>query len=197
MHSFKQAQPELASIRTLPAGKLLKEDAQADFWVLLSPGGKTAKVDAVKFISGSEKLRPFAAKLRDLEYRPDVPRRFPHKAHSPRNTRMLGIHRRLHLYVDTPRGCAFVKLIVEDLQIKKTVRQRPPAQPRIMFGLLDFHYFFFFHRGEVFDLLRFRMSQLLQFVQRPLLLVLADFLFLLELLHRFLDVAPNIANAVR
>jgi len=69
----KQAQPELASIRTLPAGKLLKEDAQADFWVLLSPGGKTAKVDAVRFISGSEKLRPFAAKLRDLEYGPMFP----------------------------------------------------------------------------------------------------------------------------
>jgi Flp pilus assembly protein TadD/transglutaminase-like putative cysteine protease len=69
----KQAQPELASIRTLPVGKLLKEDAQADFWVLLSPGGKTAKVDAVRFISGSEKLRPFAAKLRDLEYGPMFP----------------------------------------------------------------------------------------------------------------------------
>jgi Flp pilus assembly protein TadD/transglutaminase-like putative cysteine protease len=69
----KQAQPELGSIRTLPAGKLLKEAAQADFWVLLSPGGKTAKVDAVKFISGSEKLRPFAAKLSDLEYGPMFP----------------------------------------------------------------------------------------------------------------------------
>jgi len=64
----KQAQAELASIRTLPAGKLLKEDAQADFFVLLSPGGKNAKVDAVKFMSGSEKLRPFAAELRDLDY---------------------------------------------------------------------------------------------------------------------------------
>jgi Flp pilus assembly protein TadD/transglutaminase-like putative cysteine protease len=69
----KQAQPELASIRNLPAGKLLKEDARADFFVLLSPGGKTAKVDSVKFISGSEKLRPFAAKLRDLEYGPMFP----------------------------------------------------------------------------------------------------------------------------
>jgi Flp pilus assembly protein TadD len=64
----KQAQAELASIRTLPAGKLLKEDAQADFFVLLSPGERNAKVDAVKFISGSEKLRPFATKLRDLDY---------------------------------------------------------------------------------------------------------------------------------
>ncbi len=69
----KQAQTELVSIRTLAAGKLLKEDAQADFWILLSPGGKTAKVDAVRFITGSDKLRPFAAKFRDLEYGPMFP----------------------------------------------------------------------------------------------------------------------------
>jgi len=75
----KQAQAELASIRTLPAGKLLKEDAQADFFVLLSPGGKNARVDAVKFISGSEKLRPFAAKLRDLDYGPMFPDAAPVK----------------------------------------------------------------------------------------------------------------------
>ena len=75
----KQAQTELASIRTLPAGKLLKEDGQADFFVLLSPGGKIAKVDAVKFISGSEKLRPFATKLRDLDYGPMFPDAAPVK----------------------------------------------------------------------------------------------------------------------
>jgi Flp pilus assembly protein TadD len=69
----KQVQPELTSIRAMPAGKLLKEDAQADFFVLLSPGGKNARVDAVKFISGSEKLRPFAEKLRALEYGPMFP----------------------------------------------------------------------------------------------------------------------------
>jgi hypothetical protein len=63
----------------MPAGKLLKEDAQADFWALLSPGSKTAKIDAVKFISGSEKLRPFAAKLRDLDYGPMFPDAAPVK----------------------------------------------------------------------------------------------------------------------
>jgi Flp pilus assembly protein TadD len=64
----RQVQPELASIRAMPAGKLLKEDAQADFFILISPGGKNPRIDAVKFISGSEKLRPFAEKLRSLEY---------------------------------------------------------------------------------------------------------------------------------
>jgi Flp pilus assembly protein TadD len=75
----KQAQAELASIRTLRAGKLLKEDAQADFFVLLSLGGKNAKVDAVKFISGSEKLRPFVATLHDLDYGPMFPDAAPVK----------------------------------------------------------------------------------------------------------------------
>jgi Flp pilus assembly protein TadD len=75
----KQAQPELASIRTLPAAKLLKEDTQAEFFVLLSPRDKNASVDAVKFISGSEKLRPFADKLRALEYGPMFPDSSPIK----------------------------------------------------------------------------------------------------------------------
>ena len=63
-----QAKPELAPLRTLPAGKLLQEDAQADFFVLLSPGEKEAHADAVQFVSGSEKLRPFAEPLRALDY---------------------------------------------------------------------------------------------------------------------------------
>ncbi len=67
-----KAKPELAPLRTLPAGKLLKanakEDAQADFFVLLSPGEKEARVEGVEFVSGSEKLRPFAEPLRALDY---------------------------------------------------------------------------------------------------------------------------------
>ena len=75
----KQAQTELVSIRTLAAGKLLKEDAEAEFFVLLSPRDKNASVDAVKFISGSEKLRPFAEKLRTLDYGPMFPDSSPIK----------------------------------------------------------------------------------------------------------------------
>jgi hypothetical protein len=62
------AKPELETLRTLPAGKLLATDARADFFVLLSPGEKRARVDAVKFISGSEALRPLADRLRALDY---------------------------------------------------------------------------------------------------------------------------------
>ena len=75
----KRARSELVSIRTLPAGNLLQEDAHADFFVLLSPGGKNAKVESVKFVSGSEKLRPFGEKLRALEYGPMFPSDSPAK----------------------------------------------------------------------------------------------------------------------
>jgi len=73
------AKSELAQIRTLPAGKLLKEDAEADFWVLLAPNSKAGKAEAVKFVSGSEKLRPFAEKLRALDYGPMFPDSSPVK----------------------------------------------------------------------------------------------------------------------
>lgn len=63
-----KAKPELEALRTIPAGKLLAEDARADFFILLSPGEKKARVDAVKFIGGSETLRSLAARLGALDY---------------------------------------------------------------------------------------------------------------------------------
>jgi len=50
---------------------LLKEDAKADFLILLSPAGAdgaSVKIEAAKFVSGSESLRPFADKLMSLDY---------------------------------------------------------------------------------------------------------------------------------
>ena len=55
-------------MRTIPAGELLDEEAQADFFVLLSPAEKNARVDAVRFVSGSERLRALADRLRALDY---------------------------------------------------------------------------------------------------------------------------------
>jgi tetratricopeptide (TPR) repeat protein len=63
-----RAKPELEMLRTIPAGKFLAEDARADFFILLSPGDKKARVDAVRFIGGSEALRPFSDRLRSLDY---------------------------------------------------------------------------------------------------------------------------------
>jgi len=74
-----KAKPEFESLRTIPAGKLLHEDAQADFFILLSPGEKEARVDAVRFVGGSDKLRPFADRLRTLDYGPVFPDASPTK----------------------------------------------------------------------------------------------------------------------
>jgi tetratricopeptide (TPR) repeat protein/transglutaminase-like putative cysteine protease len=60
--------PELSALRTIAAGKLLAEDARADFLILLSPGEKSAHVEAVRFIRGDERLRAFADRLRLLDY---------------------------------------------------------------------------------------------------------------------------------
>jgi tetratricopeptide (TPR) repeat protein/transglutaminase-like putative cysteine protease len=66
-----QAKPDLTKLRTIPAGKLAAGNASADFFILISPqgtDGSSTKVDAVRFVSGSEKLRPFAENLRRLDY---------------------------------------------------------------------------------------------------------------------------------
>lgn len=48
-----------------------KENVAADFLILLSPegaDGRSTTVEAVKFVSGSESLRPFAKRLESLDY---------------------------------------------------------------------------------------------------------------------------------
>ena len=54
-------------MRSVKLSKLMKEkpQASADFFLLLSSDSSTAEV---KFISGDESLRPFAAVLRTLKY---------------------------------------------------------------------------------------------------------------------------------
>ena len=74
-----RAKPGLMAARTIPAGQLLNEDAQADFFILLSRGAKDAQVDAVQFVSGSAKLRTFAERLRALDYGPMFPDASPVK----------------------------------------------------------------------------------------------------------------------
>jgi len=74
-----KSKPELTKIRVFPAGDLLKENARADFFVLLSPGGKNPKIEAAKFVSGSQDLRPFTEKLRALDFGPMFPDASPAK----------------------------------------------------------------------------------------------------------------------
>jgi tetratricopeptide (TPR) repeat protein len=64
-----QAKPELERLRSIPAGKFAgREDARADFLVLLTPGEKKPRVDAVRFLGGDEALRPLGERLRSMDY---------------------------------------------------------------------------------------------------------------------------------
>ena len=68
-----QAKPELTAHRTFSIGKGSGETSEADFLVLLSPGSKDSKVEAVKFVSGNQNLRPFAERLRAVDFGPMFP----------------------------------------------------------------------------------------------------------------------------
>lgn len=68
-----QAKPELTKHRTFSIGKGSGENSEADFLVLLSPGNKDSKVEAVKFVSGNQNLRPFAERLRAVNFGPMFP----------------------------------------------------------------------------------------------------------------------------
>jgi tetratricopeptide (TPR) repeat protein len=78
----KNAAPELASARSFELKGLLKEDATADFLILLSPAGAdgaSVKIEGAKFVSGSESLRPFTDKLMSLDYGAAFPDASPAK----------------------------------------------------------------------------------------------------------------------
>jgi tetratricopeptide (TPR) repeat protein/transglutaminase-like putative cysteine protease len=65
---LEPARKELAAMSQVPMGPLMKdvkEPLKADFWVVLSPG---PKVDDVRFVSGSDKLKEFTEALRSANY---------------------------------------------------------------------------------------------------------------------------------
>ncbi len=64
---------ELDHLRTIDLGKAT-QTGNADFFILLSGGaGDVAKVDAVKFVSGDEKLKSYTDALRTADYRLTFP----------------------------------------------------------------------------------------------------------------------------
>lgn len=53
----------------MPLGKFDgREDARADFLLLLSPGETMPRVDGVRFLSGDQSLGEYAKRLRSLDY---------------------------------------------------------------------------------------------------------------------------------
>ena len=70
---------ELQHLSTIDLGKA-KETGNADFFVLLSGGaGSQSRVDAVKFVSGDEKLKSFTDALRTADYHLTFPDETPVK----------------------------------------------------------------------------------------------------------------------
>ena len=76
---IKQYKDELQHLSTIDLGKST-QNGNADFFVLLSGGaGQQAKVDAVKFISGDEKLKSYSDALRTADYHLTFPDNTPLK----------------------------------------------------------------------------------------------------------------------
>jgi tetratricopeptide (TPR) repeat protein len=96
----------LQSLRTIDLGKS-KETGTADFFVLLSGvAGSPAKAEAVKFVSGDDKLKIFTEALRTAEYRLTFPDDTP-----------LKILRRGTLTCSPTTGtCTFILTLPDDVR---------------------------------------------------------------------------------
>jgi Flp pilus assembly protein TadD/transglutaminase-like putative cysteine protease len=101
-----QAKPELTARRTFSLGKGPSENIQADFLLLLSPGAKDPKVEAVKFLSGSQNLRPLADRLRTVDFGPMFPNSTP--------TRL--VRRGTLACSATTSNCSFTLILPENLR---------------------------------------------------------------------------------
>lgn len=67
----ENAKPELLQQRTFGLGKLLNQKAEATFAILLSPNGtdgSSVHIEDVKFLNGSDELRPLADKIRSINF---------------------------------------------------------------------------------------------------------------------------------
>ncbi len=96
---------ELQHQLTIDLGKAT-QTGNADFFILLSGGaGSVAKVDAVKFVSGDEKLKSFTEALRSSDYRLTFPDSTPVK-----------VLRRGTLSCSVGARCEFVLVLPDDVR---------------------------------------------------------------------------------
>lgn len=97
---------ELQHLSTIDLGKAT-QTGNADFFVLLSGGaGEQAKVDAVKFISGDEKLKSYSEALRTADYHLIFPDNTPLKV-LRRGTLSCSV---------TTRKCGFTLILPDDVR---------------------------------------------------------------------------------
>ena len=97
---------ELQTLRTLDVGKLTSQSASADFFVLFSPTASGVTVDNVKYVSGDEKLKPFADALRKAQYNLTLPDGTPTKI----------LRRGVLSCPSTGGDCHFVMLLTDDVR---------------------------------------------------------------------------------
>jgi len=97
---------ELEHLRTVDLGKAT-QTGNADFFILISGGaGQAARVDAVKFVSGDERLKSFADALRTADYHLTFPDDTPVK-----------VLRRGTLACSVANGsCKFVMTLPDDVR---------------------------------------------------------------------------------
>jgi tetratricopeptide (TPR) repeat protein len=97
---------ELQHLSTIDLGKAT-QTGNADFFILLSGGGgSAARVDAVKFVSGDEKLKSFTEALRTADYHLAFPDDTPVKVFR-RGTLSCSM---------TTRTCTFVLMLPDDVR---------------------------------------------------------------------------------
>jgi tetratricopeptide (TPR) repeat protein len=102
-----KAKPELSKLRTFSAVKSTTEKAQADFFVMLSPGAKKPIVPSTEFISGSQDLRKFADTIRFIDFGPMFP------DSSPANIVRRGT---LECSGSVDKPCTFTLTLPEDVR---------------------------------------------------------------------------------
>jgi hypothetical protein len=96
---------ELQKMRTITLGKVAKQTATADFFVLLSNTGTSPNVQGVKFISGEEKLKIFSEALRTAKFRQTFPDELPTQI----------VRRGVLSCSQTSGECGFVLLLPSDV----------------------------------------------------------------------------------
>jgi len=103
--AISQYRDELQHLSTMDLGKTTLT-GNADFFVLLSGGaGQAAKVDAVKYVSGDERLKSYTEALRTADYHLTFPDGTPVK-----------ILRRGTLSCSATSGCKFLLMLPDDVR---------------------------------------------------------------------------------
>jgi tetratricopeptide (TPR) repeat protein len=62
--AIEQHRVDFESMRTVKLGKIAPSDGSADFFILMSPAPNGTRIEAAKFVSGDEKLKPLTENLR-------------------------------------------------------------------------------------------------------------------------------------